>query len=139
MKKLIYFITNPFKTAQISVVGLIRFTTDLLERFKTQNVEGRLDTRIGATETALEALNTAFTTNVESLGSRKARKIAKNRFRSDLLPAIEKINADLISVFGPQSEILREFFPSGRKIFSSCADDTLESHLLGSGQQSHAV
>ncbi len=129
MRRLLYYLVNPFKTRQVSVIGMIRFTTELLNRFVHQNDEGQFDERIEATEDALEHLVDAYTLDAAKLGVRKARKSTKNQFRATVLPAIETIYGQLTGVFGAGSDVLKEFFPFGRTIFSSCPDDMMTSHL----------
>ena len=129
MRRLLYYLVNPFKTRQLSVIGLIRFTTELLSRFLHHNDEGYFDERIEATEDALANLVDAYTLDATKLGVRKARKSTKNQFRDTVLPAVETIYGQLTGVFGAGSDVLKEFFPFGRTIFSSCPDDMMTSHL----------
>ncbi len=129
MRRLIYYLFNPFKSKKISVIGLIRFTTELLSRFNHHNDEGQFDERIEATEDALALLVDAYTLDATKLGVRKARKSTKNQFRDALLPAVETIYGRLTGVYGARSDVLKEFFPFGRTIFSNCPDDMLSSHL----------
>ncbi len=135
MKKLTYFWISPFKSDRISVIGLIRFGTDMLQRLKARNVDGQFDGYISALETALAAMIAAFATDVGKLGIRKARKITKNRFRKALSQTIETIAAALTASFGAGSAELKEFFPHGRRIFSQCPDDELEGHLTSLADQ----
>ncbi len=129
MRRLYYYITNPFRAKGISLTRLIRFTTDLLERFKARNDNGQFDTRIAATESALDVLDAAYTVDIGKLGIRKARKATKNRFRETLSIFIETVYGKLIAVYGGKSEALSEFFPKGRTIFNRCGDDDLKYHL----------
>ncbi len=129
MRRLLYYIINPFKSKSISLIGMIRFTTDLLERFKARNGEGQFDARIAATESALEVLEEAYTVDIGKLGIRKARKSAKNQFRETLSTVVETIFGKLIAVYGAKSDPLKEFFPHGRSIYHHAADDALKLHL----------
>jgi len=120
---------NPFNDPNIAMDRLIGFTTDHLPKMTANNPGGFLTARIAATTTALSGVNTAFVTDTDKLGLRKAMKQLKDDYRAALPAGVAKINGLLTGQFGDNSTQATECFPSGRSIFSSCKDDVVGNHL----------
>lgn len=129
MRDLSRFLDNPFDDDGISVVELVAFTTDHLERMTANNSGGELSTRITATSQSLDVVADCVTDDQGRLGIRKARKMAKDNFRQTLPAAVTKIVAAVIAQYGDDSPEVTECVPNGRSIFSTCRDDQVEVHL----------
>lgn len=130
MRTLSTFLTNPFDDPNISINELVAFTTDHRQRLIAHNTSGELDARITATTSALTLVEDCVTDDQGRLGIRKARKKAKDDFRTETIPpAVERIEAGFIAAFGADSPILMEALPNGRNIFNTCRDDQVEVHL----------
>lgn len=129
MRNLSRFLDNPFDDDGISIGELLAFSTDHLERMTANNSGGELSTRITATSQSLGLVEDCVTDDQGRLGIRKARKMAKDNFRSSLPAAVTKIVAAVIAQYGDGSPEVTECVPNGRSIFSTCRDDQVEVHL----------
>jgi hypothetical protein len=130
MRDLTSFLRNPFDDPKISIVRLVAFTTDHLQRMSANNAGGELTARITATTSALGLVTDCSTDDQVRLGLRKARKRAKSNFRAQTLPpAVARVEAGLIAAYGSASPVLLEALPKGRSIFNTCRDDEVERHL----------
>ena len=130
MRDLTSFLRNPFDDAKISIIRLIAFTTDHLQRMSANNASGELSARITATTSALGQVEDCSSDDQVRLGLRKARIQAKADFRAQTVPpAVERIEAGLIAAYSSDSPVLLEALPKGRTIFATCRDDELEMHL----------
>lgn len=123
------FLDNPFDSKEISLAELLAFSTDHLERMIANNPGGELSPRITATTSALDLVVDCTTDDTTRLGLRKARKLAKDNFRTALPAAVARLLGAVAYKYGPDSPEVLECCPSGRSIFSSCTDDTVENHL----------
>ena len=123
------FFINPFNAADISMDELLAFTTDHLQKMTANNPGGVFTGRLVATNTALTGVGNAFTDDQTKLGLRKARKQAKDAFRSALAKKISPLAVGVEAKFGEGAPEFTECFPQGRKIFSDCTDDKVANHL----------
>jgi hypothetical protein len=123
------FLINPFDDPGISMDELLAFTTDHLQKMTANNPGGIYSARLTATQTALTGVSSAFTDDQTKLGLRKARKQAKDAFRSTLAKKISPLALAVQAKFGEGSPEFTECFPQGRKIFSDCTDDKVANHL----------
>ena len=129
MKNLHNWLEIPFNDPSISMDELLAFTTDNIQRMTANNTGGFLTARITATSAALTPVSNAFTDDQTKLGLRKARKAAKDSFRTTLPASVATIASVVIGKYGLNSTVLTECFPQGRAIFSSCTDDKVTNHL----------
>ena len=129
MRDLSRFLEVPFDDPGVSMDELIAFSTDHLQRMIANNPGALWNLRITATSTALLAVENCATDDLTKLGLRKSRIMAKDTFRQALPEKIAMINAAVVAKFGPNAPEITECFPSGRSIFSSCADDAVNNHL----------
>ena len=123
------FLDNPFDNRQISLDELLAFSTDNLQRMVAHNPGGIYTARITGTASALNVMAVCSSDDQVKLGLRKARKQAKDTFRSGLSASIEKIQAVVVAKFGGSGPEVVECFPQGRTVFSDCRDDQLVNHL----------
>ena len=123
------FLINPFDDPKISVDELLAFGTDHLQRMNSNDPDGVFGERITATTTAVTAVGNAFTDDQTKLGVRKARKQAKDAYRTALPGSIAKIAAAVAAEFGASAPEVAECLPQGRTVFSNCADDKVANHL----------
>jgi len=107
----------------------LAFTTDHLERMRSDDAGGLLATRIAATAAALEAVNSHAIADMSTLGQRKARKAMMRSFRKALPANIAAISGVVIGKYGLKAPELTQCFPQGRTMLARCSDDTLSSHL----------
>ena len=114
---------NPFDDTGIGLNNLLAFTTDNVGRMGANNPGGFLTARIAATNTALGAVNTAFQSDLGSLGSRKTAKSAKDDYRQTLVAGAGKIMVTLQNKYGRTSGMLDTFFPQGLSKFNKAPDD----------------
>ncbi|HCN31498.1 MAG TPA: hypothetical protein DIT64_22915 [Verrucomicrobiales bacterium] len=130
MRRLTYYLENPFDAPSISLAELLAFSTDNLQRMSANNAGGELTARITATASALGLVQDHLTDDTGALGIRKARKQAKDDFRQNNIPGeVKRIEAGFISAFPAGSPVIQEALPHGRSVFNTCTDDTVESHL----------
>jgi hypothetical protein len=122
------WLTNPFDDSKISMAELLAFTSDHLQRM-IANPLPALAARVTATQTALGGVSSAFTDDESTLGLRKARKQAKNDYRSALVPRVGAIAIKVQAQFGEGAPEFVECFPHGRTIFTTCTDDEVENNL----------
>lgn len=131
MRTLSTFLENPFDDPNISMAELVAFTTDCLQRLIANNAGGELTSHITAITSSLGVVEDCVTQDQGKLGIRKAAKMAKENFRTDIIPTeVKRIEAGFIAAFGADSPILLEALPNGRTIFQTCRDDQVEVHLL---------
>lgn len=131
MRTLSTFLENPFDDPNISMPELVAFSTDCLQRLTANNAGGELTSHITAITSSLGVVEDCVTQDQGKLGIRKAAKMAKDNFRTDIIPAeVKRIEAGFIAAFGADSPILLEALPQGRNIFNTCRDDQVEVHLL---------
>jgi hypothetical protein len=123
------FLTNPFDDPGISMDELLAFTTDHLQKITANNPGGIYTARLAATNTALGGVGSAFTDDQTKLGLRKARKQAKDAFRSALPKNISPLAVAVEAKFGEGSPEFVECFPQGRAVFTRCTDDKVANHL----------
>lgn len=123
------FAGSPFDDPNISLANLEAFATDHLERLSANNPGGVFTERITETTTALSAFDDAHTSDVIALGRRKAQKLAKNHFRHTLAFEVGKIMGAVIARYGDGTPEVVECVPHGRRIFTICRDDEVDSHL----------
>ena len=123
------YFQNPFDDPEISLNGLLAFSTDHLQRMIANNSGGSYSARIAATTAALQAVQSSTTDDLTKLGVRKARKLAKQTFRKALPEKIAKLQGAVIAKFGAKGAEVAECFPDGRTIFTKSPDDKLESQL----------
>ena len=123
------FLQNPFDDKKISLAELIAFSTDHLQRMIANNPGGELAARITATTSALQVVENCATDDQTKLGLRKARKMAKDGFRTALPEKVAKIIAAVAAKFGPNAPEVVECCPEGRTIFRTSPDDQLAMHL----------
>jgi hypothetical protein len=128
MRDLHIWFTNPFDDPHISMAELLAFTSDHLQRM-IANPLPALAARVTATQTALGGVSGAFTDDESMLGLRKARKQAKNDYRTALIPRVGAIAIKVQAQFGEGSAEFVECFPHGRTIFSNCPDDEVANNL----------
>lgn len=133
------FLEVPFDDRQVSMDELLAFTTDNLQRLVANNPGSLFNTRITATTTKLAVVESCLSNDQTKLGLRKGKKMVKETFRKNLLKHIEKIWAVLVSEYGSASAEVLECFPQGRRVFSSCTDDQVQTHLqtLSTGVTAH--
>jgi len=142
MRTLSTFLENPFDDDGISVPELVAFTTDCLQRFIANNPSGELTSHITAITSALALVEDCVTQDQGKLGIRKAAKLAKDNFRTEIIPTeVKRIEAGFIAAFGPDSPVLLEALPNGRNVFNTCRDDQVEVHLttLHNAATTHAA
>jgi len=131
MRTLSTFLENPFDDPNISMAELVAFTTDCLQRLIANNAGGELTSHITAITSSLGVVEDCVTQDQGKLGIRKAAKMAKENFRTDIIPTeVKRIEAGFIAAFGADSPVLLEALPNGRTIFQTCRDDQVEVHLL---------
>lgn len=123
------FFINPFDDNGISMSELLSFSSDHLQRMIANNPGALYATRIAATTTAMNTVNTQFADDQTMLGQRKAKKQTKKAFRKSLLPAIAKIAGVVTGFYGESSPATSEIFPHGRTIFGKASDDQLGNYL----------
>jgi len=70
-------------------------------------------------------VETRYGADLAALGTRKARKTAKNLFHDGLPDATARIEIAIKAAFGPKAAEVQQAFPSGRSLFSSSPDDLL--------------
>ena len=114
---------NPFDASSISINNLVAFTTDHLGKMTNNNTGGFLTTRITASTAALGVVNTAFQSDLGSLGTRKTSKKAKDDYRKTLVNGAGKIMVTLQNKYGKKSPMLDTFFPQGLTKFNAVPDD----------------
>ena len=130
MRTLSTFLENPFDDPNISMPELVAFTTDCLQRLIANNPGGELTPHITAITSSLGVVEDCVTQDQGKLGIRKAAKLAKDNFRTDIIPSeVKRIEAGFIAAFGADSPVLLEALPNGRNIFQTCRDDQVEVHL----------
>lgn len=129
MRQLTSFFKNPFDSKEISLAELCAFTTDTLENLQADNPAGVHDARIAGTTAAYSVVETCFNEDIAKLGTRKARKTAKNLYRENLREGTERVEIALKAAFGPKAAEVQQAFPSGRNIFNTCTDDHVNNHL----------
>jgi hypothetical protein len=130
MRDLTSFLRNPFDDDGISMPELAAFATDHLQRMTANNPSGELTTRITATTSALGLVEDCVTDDQGRLGIRRARKLAKDNYREQVIPIdVKRVEAGFIAAFGADSPTLLEALPNGRTIFQTCRDDQVETHL----------
>lgn len=129
MRALTSFFENPFDDRNISMAELVAFTTDHLQRLSANNPGGELTARIAATTSSLAIVEDCVTSDQSRLGSRKARKLAKDNMREEIPVEVKRLEAGFIAAFGADSPVLLEALPQGRTIFQTCRDDQVEVHL----------
>lgn len=142
MKRLTYYLENPFDDAAISVAELLAFTTDHLQRMIANNDSGQLTARITATTSAYQEVSDCVSDDWTKLGLRMARNQAKTDFRKDTLRAgVERIEGALKSAYADSTPVLLEALPKGRTIFTACRDDQVATYIaiLHSTVTAHAV
>jgi hypothetical protein len=141
MNDLSRFFLNPFDSRNVSLSGLLAFTTDHLARLAANDAGGVFAARRAATAAALAAVEQAFTDDETKLGLRKARKQTARAFRKALPAAVARINVAVKAKFGERSPEVAECFPEGRTGFARCPQDSLENHLetLSNGLKAHAT
>ena len=125
MRQLINFFKNPFESPEISLAEESAFTTDLVSNLQNDNPLGVHDARITALTSAYGTVETCHAADMAALGTRKARKTAKNLFRDGLPEATARIEIALKAAFGPQGAEVQQAFPSGRNLFGKSPDDLL--------------
>lgn len=123
------FLDVPFDDEKISLAALLAFSTDHLQRMISNNPGGELNTRITATQSALDLVVNCVTDDTTKFGIRRARKLAKENFRETLPKAVNKIIAAVVAHYGPDAPEVLECCPSGRTIFRTSTDDQLANHL----------
>ncbi len=123
------FFINPFDEDGISLAELLAFSADHLQKLTFNNPGGSFTARIAATTTALTGVQNAFTDDQTKLGIRKARKLAKNTFRTTLTGSLAKIDAAVVAKFGRSSPEQSECFPHGRTAFNRVIDDEVAEEL----------
>lgn len=129
MRQLTSFFKNPFDNKGISLAELCAFTTDTIGNLQTDNPAGVHDTCIAGITAAYSVVETCFNEDLAQLGTRKARKTAKNLYRENLREGTERIEIALKAAFGPKSAEVQQAFPSGRGIIGECIDDHVNNHL----------
>lgn len=129
MRNLLYYLEIPFDDDGISLAELLAFSTDHHQRMIANNPGALFNARITATATALALVESCATDDLTKLGLRKARKMAKDTFRTALPANIAKIHAVVVAKYGPDTPEVVECFPQGRGIFNQCTDDLVENHL----------
>jgi hypothetical protein len=125
MRQLINFFSNPFESSDISLAEESAFTTDLVGNLQNDNPLGVHDARITALTSAYSTVETCLGADLAALGTRKARKTAKNLFRDGLPDATARIEIALKAAFGPNAAQVQQAFPSGRTLFGKSPDDLL--------------
>lgn len=109
---------------------LVAFTTDCLQRLIANNAGGEFTSHITAITSSLGVVEDCVTQDQGKLGIRKAAKMTKDSFRTDIIPAeVKRIEAGFIAAFGADSPVLLEALPQGRTLFNTCRDDQVEVHL----------
>jgi len=129
MRRLTYYLENPFDDPNISIDELLAFTTDHLQRMIANNSGGELSPRITATTSSLGLVEDCVTDDETKLGLRKSRKMVKDTFRKHLPENVAKIAAVVVAEYGPNAPEVVECCPRGRRIFGECRDDQVEGHL----------
>lgn len=129
MRDLSKFLENPFDDPTIGYGKLLAFSTDHLQAMIAHNPSNELDGRITATTSALTLVGQSATDDETKLGLRKARKQAKDAFRTALPARVAKLAAAVTAKYGEDSEQWTECFPQGRTIFSTSTDDALGMHI----------
>lgn len=129
MRQLISFFKNPFDSKSISLAELCSFTTDTVGNLQADNPSGVHDARITAITSAYGGVETCHGTDLAKLGTRKARKTAKNLFRESLAASTERIEISLKAAFGTRAAEVQQAFPSGRTAFRRSTDDLLGTAL----------
>jgi len=120
MRTLATFLENPFDDPNISMPELVAFTTDCLQRLIANNAGGELTSHITAITSSLGVVEDCVTQDQGKLGIRKAAKMTKDSFRTDIIPAeVKRIEAGFIAAFGAGSPILLEALPQGRNTFNT--------------------
>jgi hypothetical protein len=122
------YIANPFDAPGISLLELLNFTTDHLQRMTAANPT-LFAARIAATNTALAAVGNTATDDATKLALRKARKLAKENFLAALPKSAGKIALTVEAKFGEGSPEFVECFPQGRTAYSKTADDQIATLL----------
>jgi len=117
---------NPFDDTAIAILHLTNFTADHLIRMNNNNTGGFLTARIAVTRTALDTVNTAFESDLTSLGVRKTSKSAKTDYRQTLRDGAADIMLTLQKQYGKKSNMLATFFPLGLTKFNAAQDDAVE-------------
>jgi hypothetical protein len=129
MRDLSRFLDNPFDDLTVGLAKILAFTTDHLQRMIANNNGGELTARITATTSSLELLQEMAGDDQTRLGLRKARKLAKNNFRDALPGKVGKVVSAVEAQYGEDAPEVLECVPQGRRIFSSCTDDSVSGHL----------
>src|ERR1043166_6055526 len=102
MKDIYEIVVNPFKDPNIGLDKWYAFTTDHIERMRSNNPAGIFTTRLQATAAALEVLKGGSVEHNLQFGERKASKLRKKAFRKSLAASIGKIHAAVIGTYGPR-------------------------------------
>lgn len=130
MKRLAYFLENPFDDAAISVAELLAFTTDHLQRMIANNDSGQLTAHITATTSAYQEVGDCVSDDGTKLGLRMARNQVKTDFRKDTLRAgVARIEGALKGAYADSAGVLVEALPKGRTIFTACRDDQVATYI----------
>ena len=127
--KLARLISNPFWRPGVSLAEMQSFATDAKERLVSGNDGGRWDGVIAGLVAALENLTGAAGGNLGHLGTRKAAKLTKRKFRAEMGRKVARIHAGLVAVYGPRSAAVRSVFPEGRRELLRKRDDQLGTAL----------
>ncbi|MCB1066337.1 MAG: hypothetical protein KDN20_25890 [Verrucomicrobiae bacterium] len=127
MKDLSRLLECPFDQRGISVAELLAFVTDHLGRMKVRNPDGKLDSRIAATESALSAFKDSDLNDLTGFAHRKVSKMTKTRFRLDLPRRVAQIYVHLAVLHGKRSTEMIQYGP--RNVYRRCRDDRLAGHL----------
>jgi hypothetical protein len=123
------FLEVPFDDRGVSFDELLAFTTDNLQRMVANSPGSLFHERINATTMRLAVVESCLTDDQSKLGLRRGKKAVKETFRRNLPKNVEKIWAVLVAEYGSEGAEVLECFPQGRKVFSSCPDDQVKTHL----------
>lgn len=129
MRNLQYYFGNPFLDPNISFAEQQAFTTDHLERLIAHNGSGDWTSQIAETTAKFSALDDSLADAQTQKAIRKAAKMAKESFRSQLPGEVRKVTALVVAEYGDPSPQLATCLPEGLTVFSQCRDDAVDEHL----------
>lgn len=130
MKRLTFYLENPFDDPGISKAELLAFTTDHLQRMIANNESGELTARITATTSSYQQVCGCLSDDGSKLGLRMARNQAKKTFRDETLRrSVERIEGGINSAYPDSTLVLLEALPNGRTVFNTCRDDEVAAHI----------
>ena len=127
MLHIVKFFENLFDDAKITVNRLIDFAKDNIGKMTSNNTGGIYTSRITATQTKVDALQTVLD-NKNTDGSNYAGStVSKTQSRAYFQNYLSQQEGLIKSVFGKGSQQYTEFFPKGLSGFQQATDTNFDS------------